>query len=278
MKPGVNRNTEGKQPDGGKFCRPDPIAPRSRWMSPAMAAVSTAIVTLWIHSGQLWADSAASLNKKGNQQYDKKQYVEAEKAYLDAQLEAPGKPELLYNLGNTLIQQKKYDQAVQSLKQAAAKGDKGLQSSSWYNMGNSLFDSSKFKEAAEAYIQALKINPSDRDAKHNLELAWKRLQENQQQSKGKDQNQRDDKNKKPDKDQGGNDKQEDKNKDRDGNSQGDKQQGQPQQPPQGSPGKEEKMSRDQALQLLDAMKNQELNEQRKLLERQARQVRGGKDW
>jgi hypothetical protein len=35
----------------------------------------------------------------------------------------------------------------------------------------------RFKESAEAYIQALKLKPTDGDAKHNLELALKKLKQ-----------------------------------------------------------------------------------------------------
>jgi Ca-activated chloride channel homolog len=249
-------------------------------MKPKILVASfLSLIVLMLYATTLKADSAPALNKKGNRLYAQKQFVEAEKAYLDAQLQAPGRPELLYNHGNTLIQEKKYEQAAQSLRQAIAKGENGLQASSWYNMGNCQFEAGKFKEAADSYIQALRINPSDRDAKHNLELAWKKLQENQQQSKNKDQNQKNDKNQDPGKSQPQNDPQSGDNKEKPQNSQGNKPEPQSQQQQSAGRGqKEERMSKDQALQLLDAMKNQEMNEQRKMLERQAIQVKGRKDW
>jgi len=48
-------------------------------------------------------------------------YEDAEKAYVEAQVKSPGKPEVLYNLGNALIKQKKYDQGLQSLRQSMDK-------------------------------------------------------------------------------------------------------------------------------------------------------------
>jgi Ca-activated chloride channel homolog len=117
------------------------------------------------------ADSVASKNKDGNRLFSQEKYQEAEKAYLDAEVQSPDRPELLYNLGNTLIKQKKYEQALQSLRQAVSKGDEGLQESSWFNAGNALFEMGNFRDSAQAYIQALRINPADRDAKYNLEMA-----------------------------------------------------------------------------------------------------------
>ncbi len=99
---------------------------------------------------------------------------------MDAQVKNPGKPEVLYNLGNSLIKQKKYSQGVQSLRQSANKGDKAIRENSWYNTGNALFEAGHFKDSAEAFVQSLKLDPSDKDAKHNLELALLKLKEQQQ--------------------------------------------------------------------------------------------------
>jgi len=226
------------------------------------------------------ADSAAAKNREGNALFQKGQYQDAEKAYLEAHLGDPARPELLYNLGNALEKQKKYDKAAQLLRQAVSKGDKGLQANGWYNLGNSLFEGGSYQEAAQAYIQALRINPADRDAKHNLELAWRKVQE--QKNASSDKNQKDDKNK-PDSGKNQQQAQGNQNKNRDQNQQegaGDekdrKQAEQPQ--PSQAEHKEGTMSRERAMQILDAMKNQELMEARKLAEKQARRKSSGKDW
>ncbi len=232
-----------------------------------------------IAAGNAAASTVASKNKQGNQLYSQGKYQEAEKEYLDAQLEAPGRPELLYNLGNTLLKRKKYDQAAQSLRQAISKGDRGLQQSGWYNLGNALFESGKYQDAVQAYIQALHLNSADRDAKHNLELAWKRLQERKQKSSGNEQKQDQQKNadnRENQRQERGGPETKDNNKARD--SQGKRDQQQAYQPPQQAEQREGSISKEQALQMLDAMKNQELAEQRKLLERQERRKAVGKDW
>ena len=224
------------------------------------------------------AASIASKNKEGNRLFQQGKYQEAEKAYLGAQLEDPGKPELLYNLGNTMIKQKKYDSAVQSLRQAAGKADRGLQASSWYNLGNALYESGKLPEAAHSFIQALRINPSDREAKHNLELTLRRMKEQKQNSKG--QGSKDDQSKQDERKQ---DKPEDKSgqqnakEQRQQNAGGEKDQQEQPQPAQADR-REGSISKDKALQILDAMKNQELADRQKLLERQARRKATGRDW
>jgi Ca-activated chloride channel family protein len=219
------------------------------------------------------ADSAGSKNKNGNRLFEQGKYEEAQKAYQEAQIAKPDRPEPLYNAGNALIKQKKYDQALQQLNQAITKADKGLQSWGWYNTGNALFEMGQFQDSASAYIQSLKINPADRDAKHNLELALKKLQEQQQQSrqnqnKGEQGKQAPDqgKDQKPPPDSGDSqDNQEDPNK--------------PVQPKstRGEQGNAQ-FSKERALQILDALENQELAEQRKLLKQGARRKVPGRDW
>ncbi len=223
------------------------------------------------------AESVAAKNKDGNRLFQKGQYQDAEKAYLDAQLEDPGRPELLYNLGNALIKQKKFDKATQSLRQAISRGDRGLQANGWYNLGNSLFEAGNYRDSVQSYIQALRINPADRDAKHNLELAWRKIQEQKQNSTGK--NQKDDQQKSGT----GKDQQESQNnqgnKQDQSKSQSTRENKQPEMQQQSqAERKDGSMTKDRALQILDAMKNQELMDQKMLRERQAKRKTGGRDW
>ena len=224
----------------------------------------------------LFAQSVAGLNREGNRLFAEGKYAEAEKAYLDAQAKTPGKPELLYNHGNALIKEKKYEPAVQQLRQAVSKGDRGIQASSWYNSGNALFEMGKYQDAAQAYIQALRINPADPDAKHNLELALKKTQEQKQQ-----------------KQQGEGNGQQNQQERQQPNAQDNKQAQSSQQPspsetqernkpanPQATQAdrREGGFSKEQALQILDALQNQELVDQKKRLERAERRKAAGKDW
>jgi Ca-activated chloride channel homolog len=224
------------------------------------------------------AESLAAKNRKGNQFYSQGRYPDAEKEYLDAQVNNPGNSIVLYNLGNSLIRQKKYDQAIQALNQAIAKGDKPAKQNSWYNAGNALFAMEKYKDSAGAFIEALKLNPADRDAKHNLELALLKLQEQKQQEKKDSEKQ----NKNSGKEQnpsGGKDAQEPQNQKRENLEQNQKEQSESaKQEKAQAQHHENAVGKDRTLQILDAMQNQEWDEQRKLLERRARQQAGGRDW
>lgn len=216
-----------------------------------------------------YAESAATKNKAGNRLFEQGKYQDAEKAYLQAQGDMPGRPELSYNLGNALLKQKKYDQALQELHQAVSKGDKGLQAGSWYNAGNALFDMGRFQDSAQAYIGALRLNPADRDAKHNLELSLRKLREQKEQkSAGSDQNEGKDKNDPQKQDEQGKQSQSQQSQ---GQKPANPQAANPERP-QGS------FSKERALQILDALQNQELAEQRRLMElRPLRKIKG-RDW
>ena len=216
----------------------------------------------------LRAESLASKNNEGNRLYSQGKYEDAEKAYLDAQVKSPGRPEVLYNLGNSLIMQEKFEQGIQSLRQSRSKGDKGIQENSWYNAGNAFFEMGNYKESADAFIQALKMDPTDQDAKHNLELALLRMQQQKQESEGKRDPSPSGKKNQPQVDKD--------NKDGSGQR---KEQNKPgkQQTPKPIPS-DGSISKERALQILDALQGREREEQRKLMERQARSRPNVKDW
>ncbi len=240
-------------------------------------------VLLLILAPMLHAASAASKNKTGNRLFEQGKFQDAEKAYLEAQASMPGRPELFYNLGNSLIKQQKYDQALQALAQAVGKGDKELQARSWYNIGNAMFEMEKWKESAQSYIRSLRLNPADMEAKHNLELALKKMQEQKQDEQQKGQGQAPNQESDKQKPEGG--RKEDKGKNEP--QPPDKQTQSPESPadrkpanPQasGATNREGVFSKERALQILDALQNQELAEQRRLLEHQARKKATGRDW
>ena len=248
-----------------------------------MKKLTLVVILLLAISPALRGESVASKNKTGNRLFEQGKYQDAEKAYLDAQSSMPGRPELSYNLGNSLIKQQKYDQALQALAQAIGKGDKGLQARGYYNIGNALFDMGQWKESADSYIRSLRLHPADMDAKHNLELALRKLQqqtqEQQQQGEGRKPGQ-DPEKQKPE----GSQKQEETknepkppdNQSQPSKSQTDRKPADPQS--SGAASRESVFSKERALQILDALQNQELAEQRRLLEHQARKKATGRDW
>ena len=139
------------------------------------------------------ADPAASRNNEGNKLYNQKQYDEALKMYTDAQASRPEAPELHYNIGNVLFRKKEYDKAVEEYLRAQAAPDRGLSQAATFNRGNALLMQGKPEEAIQAYVQSLRARPDDADAKRNLELALRLLQEKKKQQQQQPQQNKDQK-------------------------------------------------------------------------------------
>jgi Ca-activated chloride channel homolog len=217
----------------------------------------------------LMADSLASQNSNGNKLFAQGKYQDAEKAYLDAEVKHPGRPEILYNLGNSLIKQKKYEKGVQTLRQSGGKGEKEIRENSWYNSGNAYFLMGDYKDSSDAFIQALRLNPADKDAKHNLELALMKLKQQQQQQSKPDQGSRNSQNTKQD--------QSSRDKQKQGNT-GNQRQPEAGRQSAGNLKNEGPISKEQAMQILDALKNQELQDQRMLFRNRAIQKSNSRDW
>ncbi len=131
-------------------------------------------------------------------------YREARADYLKIQVNEPHNSRLNYNLGVANYREGAYDQAVASFTRAAQEaGSKKLKEKSFYNLGNSYFMLQDYQQAINAYEEALKIDPNDEDAKFNLELARKKLKEQEENKDGdkKKDEQKQDQNKNKDKDQ-----------------------------------------------------------------------------
>jgi tetratricopeptide (TPR) repeat protein len=229
-----------------------------------------------VFPASVYAESLASKNKEGNRLYSEGKYEEAEKAYLDAQVKSPGKPEILYNLGNSLIKQKEYDRGLQALRQSMGKGNEDVKRNSWFNGGNALFHMGNYKDATESYIQALRLDPSDQDAKHNLEMALRELKQQEQQSSGSDQQQENSRD--PNQSSNENKDQQQFNQDSQNSGSQDKPDRTEREQYSEADPRESQMSKEQALQMLDAVQDRELEEQRKLLNQRTRRKSNERDW
>jgi tetratricopeptide (TPR) repeat protein len=133
--------------------------------------------------------SVAGEVRRGNQAYRQERYQGALEAYRQAQLEEPDLAPLHFNIGNVHYRQENWEGALEEFELAQASGDSALTARAWYNMGNTLFRQQNLPEAAEAYKHSLKLDPGDMDAKYNLELVLKMLEQQQQQQQQQQQDQ-----------------------------------------------------------------------------------------
>jgi len=126
--------------------------------------------------------SAEKLNNQGNEAFAAQDYDGALTAYNQAQEQSPKLAEPHYNSANTHYRQGAYDQAQQQIELAlvSEQAQAGLDQNTYYNLGNTLYQAQQYEAAIEAYKEALRLNPSDLEAKQNLELALRQLQQQQQ--------------------------------------------------------------------------------------------------
>ena len=127
--------------------------------------------------------------RKGNRFFKDSVYVDAEVNYRKALETNPQSTVSMFNLGNTLAQQNKLQEAMEQYVAATKiEKDKNDLAQIYHNMGV-IFQSQKdYGKAVEAYKQSLRNNPKDDETRYNLALAQKMLKDQQQNQQNQDQN------------------------------------------------------------------------------------------
>lgn len=129
------------------------------------------IILLGLLANALSAQSAHRYLRNGNHAYGDGDYAAAEDAYRRS-LELEQQAQTLYNLGNSLFQQKRYEEAVSKFEQVVeSASEKALKADAYHNLGNTLFEMGDHKNSVEAYKNALRLRPGDASARHNLAQA-----------------------------------------------------------------------------------------------------------
>jgi len=238
--------------------------------------------------------------KSGNKYFKASEYQKAlvlyREAFGDTTALAENGEGVLYNEANTLHMMGRYPEALQKYHESFSE-DTLHAGRVLYNRGNTLVKMGKLPEAVGSYLQSLRYMPDDIDARRNLELALKMIEEQpkQQQSENQDQNK--------DGDQESGEKQQQQQSDQQQNDQQDENQNNEnkqneQQPPDSTqvnpPSQSDssnaqpqladssqviELSREDALRLLKLLEEQEKELQKK--KRRAafrRATRSGRDW
>ena len=227
--------------------------------------------------------------EKGRGEYARGSHPQALSAFEQAAGARPQDPAVRFNVADGLYKNGRYDEAGTLFKALGADPASPLAGPARYNLGNSLFQKQDYKGAIQAYRDALRALPGDADTRRNLELAMRKLKEQEEQQK-RDQQQKDDQDKKEQEkkdqqkqDQQGRDqKQQDQKGDPNANQQqrpGENQR--PQTPEEKADQRfrqEAGMPKERAMQLLDALQQNEKAEQQKALALKRAQRKKGKDW
>jgi Ca-activated chloride channel family protein len=236
------------------------------------------IFSFLIFSVAINAQTDKKFIRKGNREYSKNDFSGSEVSYRKAIDKNKQSPDAVFNVGDALYKQNKYEEAgKQFIENINLNDNRDKKSAGLYNLGNSLLKANKVKESIDAYKGSLKLRPENNEAKFNLAYAQDLLKQ-QEEQKQKDQdkdNKKEDQNKdKKDQDQDKKDQNQDK-KDADNNQQNDKNQDQKNQPQQ-----QQGISKEDAQRLLNAIENDEkkVQEKVKLAKVAKTKVRTVKNW
>jgi tetratricopeptide (TPR) repeat protein len=130
----------------------------------------------------LSAGSTRSLINEGNEAFEREDFVEAEVQYRKALEQDTELAEGRFNLGGALYKQGKFDGSARFLdKTLEMTTDDHMKANAFFNRGNALFKQHMYRESIESYIQSLKIEPNDLEAKYNLLYALQKLREQEEQ-------------------------------------------------------------------------------------------------
>lgn len=238
----------------------------------------------------------------GNDAYERGNYALADSLYARSLAEAPKFEEALFNQGDALYRQGDFDGAAERFQQLSNESENSdMKAAAFHNLGNSLLSKEDYENAAEAYKNALRTDPSDSDSRFNLAYANKMLQQEQEQQEQEqegedgeegeegeegDQNEdqegegdeegegdqdKDGEQEKDDEKEGEGDKDEDKEGDQENENPGDKE-GEPEE----QPVQEGQISKEDAARLLESLKKNEQEVQRKVRMKEGKEGKKGK--
>lgn len=201
-----------------------------------------------------YAQTDRQFIREGNRLFTKQQYDKAEVQYRKAIEKNSSNPQALYNLGCALMMQNKDSAAiVQYQKATKVEKNKTRLASVYHNIGVVCQNHKMYGEAIKAYEQALRNNPKDDETRYNLALCKKMKKENKENKKNNS---------------GENKQQNDKER------KNDKEKNKPQQP-------NERMSKDNAEQLINAaIQNEKATQQRlkKAMQKPGTRKTSDKNW
>jgi len=221
-----------------------------------------------------FAQNKKSLLRDGNELYTDSSFNEAEMQYRKSLEKDQDYFNASFNLADAVYKQERYEES--SALFDALKDDAPTEADLakvYHNLGNSLVKEQKLGEAINAYKSALRINPKDKDTRHNLALAHqqKQQQEQEQENKENKDEQKEDK-------EGDNKEERKENKEQEQNQdnkeqQEEKQENQPEE-------KKEEMSKEAAEKMLEAIQQQEKDLQEELQKKKVKgkRVKVLKDW
>jgi len=166
---------------------------RSILHSGMRAAVAVlALATLWALPARAGTIDAGKV-RSGNQYYKQHAWKQALALYREAVKDSAANDNrlrgVMYNAGNAYQMMGKYPQAL-SAYQHALGDDTTLSGRMLYNRANTLVRAGKLNAAVQSYVQSLRFLPDDEQVRHNLEMTLRKLNQQKKKQKRKKRNQK----------------------------------------------------------------------------------------
>lgn len=141
---------------------------------------------------QSWKDSVINARKA----YFSKDYEKAFNTYAGVKKTSKNYPEILTEQAQSAYRGAKFDASESIYRKCTSRSkDPKSKARSYYNLGNALMKQNKFQEAIRAYRSALKINPFNEQARYNLSQALRKKKRSDSKNNPKNQpDKKDDKN------------------------------------------------------------------------------------
>ena len=139
--------------------------------------LGAAVMVIWVATA---ARSQAA--ESPDELYRKGRFAEAEKAYSQSDMDNPRDLRYRYNRGCAAYQNGDYQAAAAAFASVVRRGeDDDMRFKAAFNLGNATYRQGDFQSAVDHFKQAVAADPSSQDARHNLELALRAVQQQREQ-------------------------------------------------------------------------------------------------
>jgi Ca-activated chloride channel family protein len=125
--------------------------------------------------GAVCSTDAADWNRRGNREYTAGDYTRSLDSYAKAQELSPEERALYYNRANAFAQLGEYVSAIDEGQRALPTNDEQFEAIVEYALGSHYANAERLQQALDAIKRSLLADPTDEDAKHNLEIVTQRL-------------------------------------------------------------------------------------------------------
>ena len=235
---------------------------------------NTLFILSFLMSFNAFAQNKKSFLRDGNELYADSSYNEAEMQYRKSLEKDQDYFNASFNLADAVYKQERYEESsalFDALKDNAPT-ETDL-AKVYHNLGNSLVKEQKLDEAIDAYKSSLRINPKDKDTRHNLAITHKQKQQQEKEQENKDEKDEQEQDK-----EGENKEEEKQNKEQEQSQENkekeeEKKESKPEE-------KKEEMSKETAEKMLEAIqqKEKELQEELQKKKVKGKRVKVLKDW